>query len=108
MIDCGFNPGNDKEPSPFLSAPEVTPLEGIDAVVLTHAHLDHSGCVPSLFVSGNCNVYATPPTFELSQLLIEEHQGRISLQNISPSLVLQVANKSVFSTTIRWDRSDID
>ena len=28
LIDCGFNPGNDKEPSPFLSAPEATPLEG--------------------------------------------------------------------------------
>ena len=30
LVDCGFNPGNEKEPSPFLSAPEVTPLEGID------------------------------------------------------------------------------
>ena len=52
LIDCGFNPGNDKEPSPFLSAPEVTPLEGIDAVVLTHAHLDHSALLPMLFVYG--------------------------------------------------------
>ena len=44
----------------------------IDSVIITHAHLDHSGNVPSLFVSGNTNVYATPPTFELSQLLIED------------------------------------
>jgi len=44
----------------------------LDAIIITHAHLDHSGFVPSLFVSGHANVYATPPTFDLSQLLIED------------------------------------
>ena len=44
----------------------------LDAIVITHAHLDHSGNVPSLFVSGNTDVYATPPTFDLSELLIED------------------------------------
>jgi len=44
----------------------------IDSVIITHAHLDHSGNVPSLFVSGSSNVYATPPTFDLSQLLLED------------------------------------
>jgi putative mRNA 3-end processing factor len=44
----------------------------IDGVIITHAHLDHSGYVPSLFVSGHCRVYATPPTLELTQLLIED------------------------------------
>ena len=49
----------------------VKPRE-IDGVIITHAHLDHSGYVPSLFVGGNTDVYATPPTFDLSQLLIED------------------------------------
>ena len=57
-------------------APPTYPLHvkprDIDSVIITHAHLDHSGCVPSLFVSGNCNVYATAPTFDLSQLLIRD------------------------------------
>lgn len=44
----------------------------VDSVIITHAHLDHSGYVPSLFVSGSSNVYATPPTFELSKLLLED------------------------------------
>jgi len=44
----------------------------VDSIVITHAHLDHSGNVPSLFVSGNTDVYATPPTLDLSQLLIED------------------------------------
>ena len=44
----------------------------LDAINITHAHLDHSGNVPSLFVSGHNKVYATPPTLELTQLLIED------------------------------------
>jgi len=44
----------------------------IDSIIITHAHLDHSGNVPSLFVSGNTDVYATPPTFDLSKLLIDD------------------------------------
>lgn len=51
----------------------VKPRE-VDAVVITHAHLDHSGFVPSLFLSDSASVQAlgTPPTFELSQLLMED------------------------------------
>ena len=51
----------------------VKPKE-VDAVVITHAHLDHSGFVPSLFLSDSASVQAlgTPPTFELSQLLMED------------------------------------
>ena len=44
----------------------------LDAIIITHAHLDHSGNVPSLFVSGNTDVYGTPPTMDLSKMLIED------------------------------------
>ncbi len=49
----------------------VNPHE-INAAIITHAHLDHSGNMPSLFVKGSTDVYATPPTFDLSRLLIED------------------------------------
>jgi putative mRNA 3-end processing factor len=45
----------------------------ISSVVLTHAHLDHSGFIPSLFLSNsNISVLGTNPTFALSNLLIED------------------------------------
>ena len=51
----------------------VKPKE-VDAIVITHAHLDHSGFVPSLYLSGSTEipVLGTLPTFELSELLIED------------------------------------
>lgn len=45
----------------------------VDTIILSHAHLDHSGYIPSLFLSSsNTSVLGTSPTFELSQLLIED------------------------------------
>ena len=70
LLDYGVMFGHPKGSPPTYPL-HVKPRD-IDSVIITHAHLDHSGCVPSLFVSGNCNVYATQPTLELSQLLIED------------------------------------
>ena len=70
LLDYGVMFGSPRGSPPTYPL-HVKPRD-IDSVIITHAHLDHSGCVPSLFVSGNCNVYATPPTFRLSQLLIED------------------------------------
>ena len=69
LLDYGVMFGRRGSPPQYPS--HVKPKD-IDSVIITHAHLDHSGYVPSLFVSGHCNVYTTPPTLELTQLLIED------------------------------------
>lgn len=70
IIDCGINVGSDESPTPFLYVPEVYPLNQIDAVVLTHAHLDHAGLVPMLYKYGyDGPIYCTPPTRDLFVLL---------------------------------------
>ena len=70
LLDYGVMFGKPRGTPPTYPL-HVKPRD-IDSVIITHAHLDHSGCVPSLFVSGNCNVYATAPTFDLSKLLIQD------------------------------------
>jgi putative mRNA 3-end processing factor len=69
LLDYGVLFGRRGDPPQY---PQHVKPKDIDSVIITHAHLDHSGFVPSLFVSGRCNVYATPPTLELSHLLIED------------------------------------
>ncbi|WP_424359538.1 beta-CASP ribonuclease aCPSF1 [Methanocella sp. MCL-LM] len=70
LIDCGVNTGAESNGTPYLYVPEVSPLSNLDAVVITHAHLDHSGIVPLLFKYGyEGPIYTTPPTRDLSALL---------------------------------------
>ena len=69
LLDYGVMFGRRGTPPQFPL--HVKPRE-LDGIVITHAHLDHSGNVPSLFVSGKTDVYATPPTMDLSRLLIED------------------------------------
>ena len=70
LLDYGVMFGKPRGAPP--SYPLLVKPKDIDSAIITHAHLDHSGNIPSLFVNGNCHVYATPPTFELSRLLIED------------------------------------
>ncbi|WP_400233266.1 MBL fold metallo-hydrolase, partial [Methanomethylophilus alvi] len=50
LIDCGLDPGSDA--TPYFAIPEANPITDIDAVVITHAHLDHCGTLPALFKYG--------------------------------------------------------
>lgn len=70
LIDCGIDvsaQGQDKYP--HFEAPEFN-IDAIDAVVLSHAHLDHSGLLPYLYKIGYQGpVYMTAPTRDTAALL---------------------------------------
>ena len=71
LVDCGDKPGERSE-HPYLDVPEAigTGATSLDAVVLTHAHLDHAALVPLLFENGyDGPVYCTEPTRDLLGLL---------------------------------------
>jgi len=69
MVDCGVDVSSAAS-TPYLHLPEVLPLETLDAVIVTHAHLDHSGLVPLLYKYGfDGPVYCTPPTRDMMTLL---------------------------------------
>ncbi len=69
LLDCGVNIANEEHAFPFLEAPEFD-ISKLDAVVITHAHLDHSGLLPLLFKYGYTGpVYCTTPTRALMALL---------------------------------------
>lgn len=70
LIDCGLNVSSSDEFFPYLNAPELHPLDSIDAIAVTHAHLDHCGILPWLFRMGyDGPVYCTEPTMYLMALL---------------------------------------
>lgn len=71
MLDCGINPG---EMSGLDAYPRLDwfnfDLDELDAVVISHAHIDHQGFLPTLFKYGYRGpVYCTEPTLPLMTLL---------------------------------------
>lgn len=72
LIDCGLFQGLKKLRLQNWSDLPFN-VEGIDSVVLTHAHIDHSGYVPRLVKQGfKGKVYCTPPTRDLCKVLLPD------------------------------------
>ena len=87
LIDCGVNPGayHAMDALPRLDWANVT-LDELDAVVIGHAHLDHTGFLPALCKYGYRGpVYCTEPTLPMMNLIqldaikVAAAQGRIPL-----------------------------
>ena len=71
LIDCGINPGarNPSEAYPRLDWANIT-LDELDAVVIGHAHLDHTGFLPVLTKYGYKGpIYCTEPTLPMMNLI---------------------------------------
>jgi KH/beta-lactamase-domain protein len=87
LLDCGINPAatEDSEKFPYLNLPEIGDLNSIDAIILSHAHLDHSGLVPYLYKMGYKGpVYLTDPTRDIAALLTLDFIGIAYKQAASP------------------------
>jgi uncharacterized protein len=75
LLDCGINVAG-KDSLSTLPRFDITGLEinEIDAIVLSHAHLDHTGFLPALFKYGYRGpVYCSEPTLPLMNLLQKEY-----------------------------------
>ena len=71
LIDCGINPGtrNPMDSFPRLDWANIT-LDDLDAVVIGHAHLDHTGFLPVLCKYGYKGpIYCTEPTLPMMNLI---------------------------------------
>ncbi|MFP9193041.1 beta-CASP ribonuclease aCPSF1 [Natrialbaceae archaeon A-CW1-1] len=98
LIDCGDKPGAEGE-VPYLHAPEAMPLTGLDAVVLTHAHLDHSALLPLLFKYGyDGPIYTTEPTRDLMGLLQLDYLTVASKEGRTPPYASEQVRQAIKHT----------
>jgi metallo-beta-lactamase family protein len=109
LIDCGLFQGEDaKRWNDLYSLPIA--LEEIDAVLLTHAHIDHIGLLPKYFIDGlGCPIWSTDGTRELMQILLNNSirlqlkLGHLVLPDLDPDVdygeVAAVLSGRLFSQT---------
>jgi len=84
LLDCGINPGttNPLDAFPRLDAPQFN-LNTLDAVVISHSHLDHCAVLPFLFKYGyDGPVYCSAPTSSLMTLLQLDYLDVLSKQGL--------------------------
>lgn len=69
LVDCGMEQGTDE----FENAELPMNIADIDYVLLTHAHIDHSGMLPLLYARGfRGEVIATPATVDLCDIMLKD------------------------------------
>lgn len=69
LVDCGMEQGTDV----FQNIPLPVPANAIEAVFLTHAHIDHSGMLPKLCRDGfRGPIYATEATCDLCNIMLRD------------------------------------
>src|SRR3712207_9518270 len=82
VLDCGLNLSakDSLAAIPRFDIAGIS-MEDVDAIVLSHAHLDHTGFLPALFKYGYRGpVYCTEPTLMLMSILQRDylnHSGKI-------------------------------
>jgi metallo-beta-lactamase family protein len=90
LVDCGLFQGLKQLRLRNWAEPPFEPAS-LDAVLLSHAHLDHSGYLPALVRAGFSGpIYCTPPTRALCQILLPD-SGRIQEEDAA------YANRKKFS-----------
>jgi KH/beta-lactamase-domain protein len=100
LVDCGDKPGAAGE-VPYLQAPEALAAgpNSLDAVVLTHAHLDHSALIPILFKYGyDGPIYTTEPTRDLMGLLQLDYLDVAAKQGRTPPYESKMVRKALKHT----------
>lgn len=72
LLDCGLYQGNDPMYRDFNEDWIFDPAD-VDAVILSHAHIDHSGRLPKLVKDGfNGPIYSTPATTDLCDIMLKD------------------------------------
>ena len=107
LIDCGmfqgsrFNEKKTREPFPFDPA-------SIDALFLTHAHIDHSGRIPKLVKEGfRGKIYSSHATRELAELMLKDSTGVLEKEAKRESEEILYTEADVDKAVSMWEGRDI-
>jgi len=96
LVDCGVNVGATNSGAyPYLQTKEFDYTE-LDAIIISHAHLDHLGCVPMLYEHGyDGPLYCTTPTVDLATLLWLDYIDVMQKNAVNPIFTVKGVKDAV-------------
>src|SRR3989344_780 len=106
LLDCGIDIANEQDAFPYLEAPEFN-INDLDAVIISHSHLDHVGLLPCLFKMGYRGpVYCTAPTRDIAALLTLDYIS-VSQKEAKDSIYSSTDIKEVVKHTVVLDYEEV-
>jgi len=107
LLDCGVDvAARGKDKFPYLDVSEFK-INELDAIILSHAHLDHSGLIPYLFKMGYRGpIYMTAPTRDIAALLALDFIG-VAYKQASAPLFSSTDIKEMVKHTICLDYNEV-
>ncbi|MBI4182192.1 MAG: MBL fold metallo-hydrolase [Candidatus Aenigmarchaeota archaeon] len=93
LLDCGITPGNGE--FPLFNAPEYN-IDNLDAVILSHSHIDHGALIPFLYEQGFTGpLYCTAPTRDTIVMLCLDYIDICQKNGINPPYPKKAVEKMV-------------
>ncbi|MBI2514867.1 MBL fold metallo-hydrolase [Candidatus Wolfebacteria bacterium] len=104
LVDCGLHQG-----SSFCEKHNFEPFpydpKTIDAVFVTHAHIDHIGRLPQLVKSGfRGKIFSTPPTKDFAEYLLIDSEHLLTKEAESKGLASIYGLQDIPPTMAKWER----
>lgn len=105
LIDCGLVQG-EKYFLPINREPFAYDTKSIDALFVTHGHLDHVGRIPKLVQDGfRGKIYSTEPTREIAELILLDSMGVLGKEALHEGLEPLYSEKDVLESLHLWEKT---
>jgi len=96
LMDCGLKPSSSGDDAPLLDELDI---DSVDAVTVSHAHMDHIGYIPFLYKYGYKGpVYMTEPTKYLMEILLNDYIEQMEMEGKVPPYSRQDLTTALYHT----------